>query len=331
MFEAPERKGETVTIDARRSSHLSALDGTTRAANEDLPALRRTGRRLFSFEFFPPKTDAGQLALERTIRELAELVAGVRFGDLRRRRFDARQDRSSWCSGSSARRASDRDGPPHLRRGERRTRSAACSTRLVDGRHRERHGAAGRSARRAGQVRADGRRVRLRRRSGRASSASATAASSAWAAPATPKGTSSAATSIRTSATSRPRSTPGLDFVVTQLFFDNRVYFDFVARARAAGINVPIVPGLMPIRTLAGIERMTKLLAAPASRRRCSAELRALPQRRRGGRSRWASPRRPRRPSSCFTAARPGIHFYTLNQSPATRVILTALKTARLA
>ena len=39
----------------------------------------------------------------------------------------------------------------------------------------------------------------------------------------------------------------GLDFVVTQLFFDNRVYFDFVARARAAGITVPIVPGIMPI------------------------------------------------------------------------------------
>src|SRR5262249_26524758 len=54
----------------------------------------------------------------------------------------------------------------------------------------------------------------------------------------------------------------GLDFVVTQLFFDNRVYFDFVARARAAGVDVPIIPGLMPIRTVSGIERMTTLSGA---------------------------------------------------------------------
>src|ERR1700737_4779633 len=52
----------------------------------------------------------------------------------------------------------------------------------------------------------------------------------------------------------------GADFLITQLFFDNRFYFDLVARARAAGIKIPIVPGLMPIpsrRSLAFVTQMS--------------------------------------------------------------------------
>jgi len=41
----------------------------------------------------------------------------------------------------------------------------------------------------------------------------------------------------------------GAGFIVTQMFFDNQKYFDFVARCRAEGINVPIIPGLKPIST----------------------------------------------------------------------------------
>ena len=54
----------------------------------------------------------------------------------------------------------------------------------------------------------------------------------------------------------------GVDFLITKLFFDNADYFAFVARARAAGVAAPIVPGIMPIVSTASIRRMTALCGA---------------------------------------------------------------------
>jgi len=51
----------------------------------------------------------------------------------------------------------------------------------------------------------------------------------------------------------------GADFAVTQLFFDNTVYFRFVEKCRAAGITVPIVPGIMPALSLAQVRRFTSM------------------------------------------------------------------------
>jgi len=54
----------------------------------------------------------------------------------------------------------------------------------------------------------------------------------------------------------------GTDFLITQLFFDNRFYFDLVTRARAAGITVPIVPGLMPVPSRRSLGVMTAMSGA---------------------------------------------------------------------
>jgi methylenetetrahydrofolate reductase (NADPH) len=116
----------------------------------------------------------------------------------------------------------------------------------------------------------------------------------------------------------------GARFLVTQLFFDNAHYFSFVERARALGIDAPIIPGVMPITSLDGIKRMTSLSGSelPATLER---ELEA----RRGDDEAVAELGVAYATLQCsdlLAGGAPGIHFYTLNRSPATRAILSALK-----
>jgi methylenetetrahydrofolate reductase (NADPH) len=115
----------------------------------------------------------------------------------------------------------------------------------------------------------------------------------------------------------------GLDFVITQLFFDNSDYFGFVARARQRGIDVPIIPGIMPITNLAQIERFTSMCGA-----RIPADLRERLQRAGSDEAAVQAIGVAHATAQCqelLAAGAPGIHFYTLNQSPSTRAIFEQL------
>jgi methylenetetrahydrofolate reductase (NADPH) len=122
----------------------------------------------------------------------------------------------------------------------------------------------------------------------------------------------------------RQKVAAGVDFVITQLFYDNADYFAFVERARGVGIATPLVPGIMPITNVAQIERIARLCGAriPAALRE---QLRAAeddPAAVQAIGIDYAT----RQCRELLDRGAPGIHFYTLNQSPATAAILAELR-----
>jgi methylenetetrahydrofolate reductase (NADPH) len=116
----------------------------------------------------------------------------------------------------------------------------------------------------------------------------------------------------------------GAEFLITQLFFENRFYFEFIPKARTFGIQVPIIPGIMPVTNVEQIERFTAMCGAtiPPGYR---AEL----QGRRDDPAAVIELGVAYATTQCrqlLEQGAPGIHFYTLNKSPATRQILKALR-----
>jgi methylenetetrahydrofolate reductase (NADPH) len=116
----------------------------------------------------------------------------------------------------------------------------------------------------------------------------------------------------------------GVEFVITQMFYGNDDFFAFIARARAIGITVPIVPGIMPITNVAQIERIAALSGA-----KIPPDLQADLDRARGNDAAALEIGVAHAIKQCRELLRrgaPGIHFYTLNQSPATSAILEQLR-----
>ena len=116
----------------------------------------------------------------------------------------------------------------------------------------------------------------------------------------------------------------GALFLVTQLFFDNADYFRFVARARAARIRVPIVPGIMPITNVAQVERFTKMCGAAIP-----GELGERLRRVKDDPAAVMATGIEHAITQCrglLEGGAPGLHFYTLNKSFATRSVLAAVR-----
>jgi methylenetetrahydrofolate reductase (NADPH) len=109
----------------------------------------------------------------------------------------------------------------------------------------------------------------------------------------------------------------GGDFIVTQLFFDNQYYFDFVRKARALGITKPIIPGILPVVSLKVIQRIVALCGAaiptPLLRKFEAAD-------QRGGAAAVETVGvtfARKQVQELLAAGAPGVHLYTLNRADA--------------
>ncbi len=116
----------------------------------------------------------------------------------------------------------------------------------------------------------------------------------------------------------------GLDFVITQLFFDNEYYFNFIEQVRKAGICVPVIAGIMPITNLGQVKRFTKMCGAsiPAL---LLQELESVEESEEAV-TNIGIRHAVKQCQQLLVQGVPGIHFYTLNKSSATRAILESLK-----
>ena len=116
----------------------------------------------------------------------------------------------------------------------------------------------------------------------------------------------------------------GGSFIVTQLFFDNKVYFDFVKNLKDIEVDVPVIPGIMPILNLKQIKRFTKMCGAtvPAD---LLARLESVQDDPEAVRE-IGIDHATAQCENLLSQGAPGIHFYTLNRSRATLSVLERLK-----
>lgn len=122
----------------------------------------------------------------------------------------------------------------------------------------------------------------------------------------------------------KKKADAGADFFVSQLFFDNSHYFEFVGRARSMGITQPIIPGIMPIHNVEQTKKFTTMCGASIP----SHLMKLLEQYQDSKRAVFyiGVAHAIAQCTELLRSGVPGVHFYTLNRSPATRLVVEAIK-----
>jgi methylenetetrahydrofolate reductase (NADPH) len=109
----------------------------------------------------------------------------------------------------------------------------------------------------------------------------------------------------------------GAEYIITNYFYDNRYFLDFLDRCRAAGIDVPIVPGIMPIYSVKMMDRLAKLCGATITQ-----EIRdgiaALPEGDREALLAYGIEHASQQCAELLKAGVPGLHIYTMDRSKST-------------
>jgi len=125
----------------------------------------------------------------------------------------------------------------------------------------------------------------------------------------------------------RDKVNRGASFLITQLFFDNRLYYGFVRAARQAGIETPIIPGIIPVTNVAQIKRFTQMCGASIPQ----PLVEQLEHREDDPAAvvEFGVAYATAQCADLLANGAPGVHFYTLNKSPSTRAILSALRILR--
>ncbi|MDX8151984.1 methylenetetrahydrofolate reductase [NAD(P)H] [Patulibacter brassicae] len=127
--------------------------------------------------------------------------------------------------------------------------------------------------------------------------------------------------------TAKAKVQAGARFLITQIFYDNADYFSFVQRLRDEGIDVPVIPGLMPITAIGQSRGFLAKIGAkiPDAYRRELDAREDDPDALRSLGISYAT----LQAAELLAAGAPGIHFITMNRSPATRAILSTLRLQR--
>jgi methylenetetrahydrofolate reductase (NADPH) len=119
----------------------------------------------------------------------------------------------------------------------------------------------------------------------------------------------------------------GVEFLITQLFFDNAIFFDWLDRVRGAGIDVPVLAGILPVRSYSGLVRFCEICDAhiPPAVHEGLARCEGDPVAERA----WGIAYAARQSEELLANGVDGIHFYPLNHADSVMAVLGALKAAR--